>query len=87
MAVLADVAGADVGRTLARRLDPVVAADAVARDVYVVEIRGDPRRGRVAVVTGVATRDMRRILAGGDDAVMARAASAEHLQVVYGIGG
>lgn len=40
MAVFADVAGLNVCRTLTGRLGAVMAADAVTRNVHVVEIRG-----------------------------------------------
>ena len=86
VAVLANVARVDMRLGLARGIDAVVAACAVARDVRVVERRRYPAVGRVAVVTGVATREMPGMLAGGYGAVVAGRAGTEHLRVVYTIG-
>ena len=49
-------------------------AEAVARDVHVVEVGRDPCRRRVAVVAVVAAGDMGLVLAGRHDAVVAREA-------------
>jgi len=55
MAGLAKVGRFQVSQwVLARRADAVVAADAIAGDVYVVEIGRNPARGRVAVVAVIA---------------------------------
>ena len=86
MAVLADVGGADVSWALADGVDPVVAAGAVPRDVYMIEVGGNPGDRRVAVVTGVAALDMRRVLARCDRAVVARAAGADDLRVIDNVG-
>ena len=67
---------------LAGGLGAVVAADAVAADVDVIKIRGQPADGRVAVVAVVATRDMRRVLADRRYAVMAGSAGAHDLRVI-----
>ena len=40
----------------------------------------------MAVVAGIAARDMRRVLATGDGSVVAGSACANHVQVVDGIG-
>ena len=56
MAVLADIAGLDVCRTLANCLDPIVAVDTIAGDVHVIEVRRQPAKSRMAVVTGIAAR-------------------------------
>lgn len=70
MAVLADVAGLYVCRGLARGLGSVVAAEAIARDIDVIEVRGHPTGCRMAVIAVVATGDMRGILAGRGCTVM-----------------
>ena len=49
-----------------------------------IEIGRYPGDGRVAVVAVVAGADMRRVLAGCDDAVVAAAARADDLRVVDG---
>ena len=87
MAVLADVTGVDMSRALADCIGTVMTADAVAGYVYVVEVRGDPCRRHVAIVTGVATLNMRRVLAGGHGAVVAGSARADDLQMVDRVGG
>ena len=86
MAVLADIGRRDVGRALAGCVGAVVAADAVARDVHVIEIGREPGDGRVAVVAIIAARDMSRVLAGCRVAVMTGNAGSEYLGVVHHIG-
>ncbi len=86
VAALAYVAGLDVSRVLARSVRAVVAAEAVARDVHVVEVRGHPGDGRVAVVAVVAARDVRRVFAGGDRAVVAGVTGTHDLCVVDRVG-
>lgn len=45
MAVLADIAGLYVGWTLTGRFSAIVAANAVATDVHVVEVGRQPAHG------------------------------------------
>jgi len=71
VAVLADIAGLNMGLALAGCLDTVVAAEAVATDVYVIKIGGQPGRGRVAVIAGIAAGDVVRVFAGCGEAVVA----------------
>ena len=59
-----------------------MAADAVAGDVRVVEVRRQPGNGRVTIVAISAARDVRRVLAGGNCAVVTGAAGAYDLRVV-----
>ena len=87
MTVLADIGRRDMGRVLARCVGAVVAADAVARDVHVIEIGRNPGHGRVAVVAIIAARDMSRVLAGCRVAVMTGNAGSEYLGVVYRVCG
>ena len=58
MAVLADVARRHVRRPLARCVDAVVTAEAVARDIRMIEGGRYPAIRGVAVVAGIGTRDM-----------------------------
>ena len=58
VAVLADGVGLDMGGVLAGGFGAVVAADAVAGDVAVVEHCAAPAAGVMAVVAAVVTGDM-----------------------------
>lgn len=82
MAVLTDVSGGNVRCVLARRFNAVVAADAVASDVDMVEVRRQPAGRRMAVVALIATRDMRRMFSGRGDTVVAGATGSEDLCVI-----
>ena len=84
VAVLARVGRVDVVQALACRIGTVVAADAVAGDIDVVEVCRAPPRGRMAVVAVVAAREVRRVLATRQHAVMAGETGAEHLRMVDG---
>ena len=75
-----------MGRVLAGRVGAVVAADAVARDIHVIEVGREPGDGCMAVVAVVAARDVRRVLARGSVAVVTGEAGSEHLRVVDNIG-
>ena len=59
-----------------------MAADAVAGDVDVIEVRRQPANGAVTIVASVATGNMRQVFANGDDAIMAGAASPDNLGVI-----
>ena len=59
-----------------------MAADAVAGDIDVIEVRRQPAEGAVTVIAVVAAGDMRRVFAGGSDAVMAGTTAAKHLGVI-----
>ena len=83
MAIFADVAGLDVCRGLAGCLRTVMAAEAIARNIDVIKVRGEPAGSGMAVIAIVATGDVRGMLAGGRDAVVARAAGANDLCVIY----
>jgi len=82
MAVLANIAGLDVRKVFSGSFGAVVAADAIAADIHVVEIRRQPADGRVAVIAIVAARNMRCMFAGCRGAVMARAAGSQYLRMV-----
>ena len=72
---------------LAGRISAVVATDAVAGNVDVVEVRGHPCTGRMAVVTGVAARDVRGMLARSQRTVMAGAANTDDLGMIDDVDG
>jgi len=82
VAVFADIARLYMRRGFARSIRAVVAAGAITGDVYVVEVRRQPANGRMTIVAVVAAVDMTLVLAGGDNAVVAGAAGANHLCVV-----
>lgn len=64
MAILADVARLYVLCRLAWGIRIVVAAHAASSDVVVIEVRGQPAGRRMAIVTGIAARDVVDGLAG-----------------------
>ena len=70
MAVFASIGGLNVVRRLASRFDSVVTAEAVPRDVDVIEVRRQPGDRRVAIVAIVATRYVSCVLASGSHAVV-----------------
>lgn len=86
VAIFADVGCLDVGRSLADGIGAVVATNAVIHDVDVVEVGGQPRDCRVAVIAVNAARDMRWVFAGRYCAVMTGAAGANDLGVVDEVG-
>jgi len=86
VAVLTDVRGQDMRRTLARCVTAVVATGAVVNDVGMVEGRRCPCNRRVTVIAVIAAANVRRMLAGRGRAIMTGAAAAEDLGVVDGIG-
>lgn len=69
-------------KTLAGRFDTVVAAHAVADDVEVVEIGGQPPNRRVAVIAICAAADVSCMFASRRHAVMAGTASTQDLRVI-----
>ena len=82
VAVLANVGCLRVCRVLADCVGAIVAANAVAVDVYVVKIRRQPCNCAMAVVAVVTARNMRRVFASCGNAVMAGAATTKHLGVI-----
>ena len=85
MAILADIAGLDMRRSLAGGVGAVVAVDAVARNIYMVEVRRQPAKRRMTVVAGVAAGDVIQVFPGRRETVMAGAAGAHHLRMVDGV--
>jgi len=82
VAVFADITCLNMLRILTGRIHTVMAIDAIARNVQVIEIRGQPGNGRMTVVASIATGNVRWVFAGRGDAVMTRAAGANDLQMV-----
>ena len=69
-------------RDFASRLRAVMAADAVAEDIHVGEIRRDPCASGVAVVAGIVACYVGRMLAGGTNTVVAANAVAGYAAVI-----
>ena len=82
MAILADIRRIDMRYIFTGCIRPVVATGAIARDVRMIESRGQPRR---AAMAGFALRDcggMVQRLAVRDAPVVTTAAATEHRAVV-----
>ena len=82
VAVLANIAGRNVLRIFAGGIGAVMAINAIARYVQMIEVCGQPAGRRVTVVAGIAAQDVSRRLAGCGDAVMTRSADPDYLGVV-----
>ncbi len=76
VAVFADICRLNVRWAFTGRIGAVVASDAVTRNVHVIEVCRQPASRRVTIVAVIAGSDVRRVLAGGRDAVMTGATSA-----------
>ncbi len=83
VAVLAQICRLNMHRAFSDRIRAVVTTEAVTRDIDMIEIRRNPANGRMAVIAGVATSDMCRILAFGDRAVVAGVTRTDNLGVIY----
>ena len=86
MAILADVAGLQMCLGLAGCVGAIVTGRTIAGDIHMIEIRGQPGNGRVAVVTGIAAGYMRGMLAGCRGAIVARITCTNNLGMINGIG-
>lgn len=82
VAILTDVTRLHMRQVLARGIQTVVAANAIARNVQVIECRWSPCNCRVAVIASIAAGKVRRVLAGRDYAIVTRAADADDLRMV-----
>ena len=82
MTVLADIGRLDMRRVLADGLCAVVAAEAIARYVDVIEVGRYPTVGRVAIVTGIAACDVSRVFTDGNCAVVAGGTSTNNLRMI-----
>jgi len=83
MTVLADIRRLDVCRTLAGRVEAIVATHAIARNVGMIENSWHPGRRVMAVVTPVARRHVVRRLAGRNEAIVAGTAASCYGGVVH----
>ncbi len=82
VAVFANIRRLYVRRAFASSIYAVVAVDAIVRNIDVIEVRRSPRERRMTVIAIVAARDMRGVLSGSDNAVVAGATTAEYLRMV-----
>lgn len=82
VAVLANIRCLYVYWTLASRVRAVVTTYAVVHDIGMVEIRGHPGHGRMAVVAIVAAGNMSRVFANGRNAIVAGIAGTGNLRVI-----
>ena len=85
VAILADVGCLDVRQSLTDGIHAVVATNTVIHDVDVVEVGGQPRDCRVAVIAVIAAGYVRRVFAGRYYAVVTGAAGANDLGMVDGV--
>jgi len=85
VAILTNVGRIDMSGILARSLSAIVTTEAIIAYTRVVERRRQPCCGGMAIIAGVAARDMRRVLARGYGAVMAVTTGAQYLGMVDGI--
>ena len=83
VAVLTNIGSEYVLRAFTSGFAAIVAVDAVTGNIYMVEIRRQPRDRRVTIVAVNTAGNMRRVLSSGRDAVMTGAAGAQHLRVIY----
>lgn len=79
VAILADIAGADVVCGFACGIRPVVTARAIAGHAGMIEAGARPARGCVAILAGTAGSDVICRLAGRAHAVMTGGAGAQSL--------
>ena len=84
--IFADRCCRNMRSVLASCIGTVVAARTIADYVCVIEIRRCPGDGCVAIVAVVAAGQMCRVFAGCSYAVMAGAATAQHLSMINAIG-
>jgi len=84
VAIFANIRRLHVCQILASGIYAVMAADAVTNNIQVIEGCRSPSNGGVTVVAGVATGDVRRVFADRNNAVVTRAARANHLRMVNG---
>ena len=71
----------------AGRFRAVVTADAITRDIGVIEIRRYPGHRRVAIVAIVTAGNVGRVFAGRNGAIVTGPAGTDHLRVIHPIGG
>jgi len=82
MAIFADIACLYMSLVLASRLRAVMAADAIANNIYMIEISRHPGGCDVTVVAGVAAGYVGLVLASRTYAVMAANTIANNTKVI-----
>ena len=82
MAVLTEIAGRYMIDIFTDRVRAIVTTEAVTRESRVINVRRNPAGGRVAVIAVVAARNVRRVFARRNRAVMAGQTGADNLGVV-----
>ena len=86
MAVLADVGRLDMRRGFTNRISTVMAAEAVARNIDVIEVGRYPPVGRVTLVAGIAARYVCGVLPRGDRAIVTGRTGTNDLQMLNPVG-
>jgi len=87
VAVLTDIGCLGMCCVLTRCIRAVVATEAIAGDIHVIEVGRYPADCRMAVVAIVTAGDMCRVFAGGNRAVVAGRAATDHLRMVDPVDG
>ena len=82
VAVLANVRRLHMRRILAGRIRTVMAAHTVVGNTRMIENYLGPADRIVTVIAGVTTGNMRRMLAGSNNAIVTGTATAYHLCVI-----
>ena len=80
--ILTDVARLHMRQVFAGSIQAVVAACAIARNIHVVECRRSPGDRRVAIVAGIAAREVRWVLTSCNYAIVTGATGADDLGMV-----
>ena len=82
VAVFADIAGLNMCGRFAGGVRAIMAVNAIASNVDVIEVGGEPSCRGMTIVAVVTACDVRWILARRRNPIMARAASTQYLRVV-----
>lgn len=69
-------------RVLAGCVRAVVAANAVTKHIHMIEVCRYPANGRMAILAGIAARNMRLVFASRTEAVMATHTIADNTAMV-----
>ena len=83
MAILTNIRCLNVDRAFACGIAAVVAPDAIADVICMVEYRRYPGGSVVTVVALIAGHDMSRCFSGGLHTIVARPATAGHRRVIH----
>ena len=86
MAVLAHSSGLNMRYIFASCVRAVMAAGAISGNARMIEVGGRPGDRSMTIIAVVATRQMSRVFSGCSDAIVTRAATAEYLRMVHGVG-